>query len=153
MVREAIFNILGPDIIGARFADLFAGSGAVGLEALSRGADRLTLLDKKPIATRAIRKTLSLWDVGLDRARCWETDVFKLGANESEWARWDIVFLDPPRVIKDNFLDSLVKHGTLKPGALVIVERPAEKNCVIRSDCLQAIDQRVYGKTAVYFFN
>lgn len=152
MMREALFNILGDEIIGARFADLYAGSGSVGIEALSRGAQRVTFVEKSQQIAKTIRETLKHFQVDRDRARVWVNDVFKLGENPSEWSNWDIAFLDPPRMVKDNFLDVLVAHEILGSERIIIVERPVENCTPIRSEYLHLLDRRSYGKAEFYFF-
>ena len=94
-VREAVFSILGPDLIeGARVLDLFAGSGALALEALSRGASEATLVDSWSAAVSAIRRNLSA--VGAD-AEVRRQDALSYLRGASRAARqYDLVFLDPP---------------------------------------------------------
>ncbi len=153
MVRESLFNILGSAVIDARFADLFAGSGSVGLEALSRGAWRVTFVEKKKRAADDIRKSLAQWNVDLDRARVWNSDVFQLGQHPSDWAEWDIAFLDPPPQTDDNFLDRLIANRTLNSGTTVIVHRPAENSPLPHSGALGLQDVRKYGRSVLYFYS
>lgn len=153
MVREALFNILGNAVIDARFADLFAGSGSVGLEALSRGASRVTFVEKRKQTAADIKKTLSQCSIGTDRARVWDGDVFHLGQNPSDWAEWDIAFLDPPRKTGDNFLDMLVSKGTLVPGTLVVVLRPTDYPPALHSDAFRLLEERRYGRSALFFYS
>ncbi|MGI6458448.1 MAG: RsmD family RNA methyltransferase [bacterium] len=152
MIREALFNILGDMVIGARFADLFAGSGVVGIEALSRGASRVTFIDNEKKNIQLIEKNIASLNIGKDRARVWHNDVFKVSQNESEWAEWDIIFLDPPWLIKDNFMDSLVRSGTVIPGTLTILKRPSERTEKIASEYMSLLDQRDYRYGTFYFF-
>src|SRR5881394_1213907 len=86
-VREALFSILGP-LDGARVLDLFAGSGALGLEALSRGAAQATLVERAPAALRALRENVA--EVVAADARAY------LRAAREQGAQYDLVFLDPP---------------------------------------------------------
>ena len=151
-VRQALFNILGNQIVGARFADLFAGSGAVGLEALSRGAERVTFIENRRPTAEAIRATLASLAVGPERARVWHSDVFKLEDNPSEWSEWDIAFLDPPGSVKDNFLDVLLERDILAAGSLIIVERPVDRCPTLRPEMIRLLDQRTYGKTSLFFY-
>lgn len=153
MVRESLFNILGSAVIDARFADLFAGSGSVGLEALSRGASRVTFVEKKKRAADDIRNSLAQWNVDLDRARVWNNDIFQLGQNPNEWAEWDIAFLDPSPQTDDNFLDRLISNRTLNTGTTVIVHRPADSSPLLRSGALSLQDVRKYGRSVLYFYS
>src|ERR1700756_415011 len=94
-VREALFSILGADSLeGARVLDLFAGSGALAIEALSRGAAEATLVDSSAVAVDAIRRNLSA--LGLDaQVRRQRASVFLERARAAE-RQYDLVFLDPP---------------------------------------------------------
>lgn len=96
MLREALFNILQFQIEGARFLDLFAGSGAIGLEALSRGADHVTFVESDPQALQCIHKNIDLLGVR-DRSRIIKGDVAKtLSKLSSGDALFDVIFADPP---------------------------------------------------------
>jgi 16S rRNA (guanine966-N2)-methyltransferase len=91
-VRETLFNWLGTAIDGARCLDLFAGSGALGLEALSRGAAHVTFVERDAAAARALRERLVEWQAG--DARVERTDALRYLAGAPQ--PFDIVFLDPP---------------------------------------------------------
>ncbi len=153
MVRESLFNILGDEIIGARFGDLFAGSGVVGLEALSRGADRVTWIESNRQNIKRMKQNLAKLQVPKDRGRVWQNDVFRMPESESEWAEWDIVFMDPPDMIKEYFLDALISRGLLKPSTLIIIKRSPERGPAPKSKVLSLLDQRKYHKAILYFFS
>ncbi len=96
MLREALFNIIGPRIAGSRFLDLCAGSGAVAIEALSRGAAHATLVDNHPAALAVIRRNLEALGA-LERAAILRRDAIRAPddlARRGE--RFDFAFLDPP---------------------------------------------------------
>ena len=91
-VRETLFNWLQNDVIGARCLDLFAGSGALGLEALSRGAQSVVFVDQEPQIARYLRDTLA-------RLQCSSADVFSMDAQtylRDTTQQFDLLFLDPP---------------------------------------------------------
>jgi 16S rRNA (guanine(966)-N(2))-methyltransferase RsmD len=94
-LRETLFNVLAPRIEDARFLDLCAGSGAIGMEALSRGADHVTFVDRSRKACALIEENLDLLQIAEDRA-----DVQALSAENFVGRKhengWDIVFYDPP---------------------------------------------------------
>lgn len=122
-VRETLFNWLQHEIVGTRCLDLFAGSGALGLEALSRGAAHVTFVDREPRIGRHIAATL-------ERLRCTDADVVVsdaftfLSRGSSEL---DIVFLDPPFSLDVlPRIYPLLASGWLKPRAFIYVEAPAE---------------------------
>jgi 16S rRNA (guanine966-N2)-methyltransferase len=119
-VRETLFNWLSPRLPGARCLDLFAGSGALGLESLSRGAAHVTFVERDAAAVRELRARLAEW--GASGARVEQADAlrFLAGAQES----FDIVFLDPP--FESDLLTSaatLLEQGSwLASGAAIYIE-------------------------------
>ena len=126
-VRETLFNWLSLRISGARCLDLFAGSGALGLEALSRGADHVTFVERDAQAAQGIRTLLGEW---LSTAQGQRSDVVARDALEyvkRQPARVDGVFLDPP-FASTHVADVLARlvNGWLAPGAWVYVEQPAD---------------------------
>lgn len=123
-VRETLFNWLQPYVLGARCLDLFAGSGALGFEALSRGADHVTLVERDPTVGRHLKQTLK-------RLGATNADVVVEDARrflERSPQPFDIVFLDPPfdSALLDEALSKL-PHGWLAPNAHVYIESPAER--------------------------
>jgi 16S rRNA (guanine966-N2)-methyltransferase len=124
-VRETLFNWLQQQIVGARCLDLFAGSGALGLEALSRGAAHVTFVDSEPQVGRHLAQTL-------ERLRSSDATVIVEDARQflrGQPSAFDIVFLDPP--FAAGLLDSVcgqLEHGWLTPGAHIYVECPAERS-------------------------
>ncbi len=123
-VRETLFNWLAPRIAGARCLDLFAGSGALGLEALSRGAAAVTCVESDPVAARALAATVAA--LAPERGRVLEADA--LAFLEGEPAAFDVVFLDPP--FGSGLLATVTRvldaRGWLAPAAWVYLEAPAE---------------------------
>jgi 16S rRNA (guanine966-N2)-methyltransferase len=145
-VREAVFNLLGP-IEGERALDLYAGSGALGIEALSRGASEAWLVDSNPSAVEAIRKNVAR--LGLANARVVRTGVpsfLRSAARREE--RFDLVFCDPPyrlasRLARD--LGSLLAP-ILTPQALIVCE--SSRRQPLKLD-LPTVTERAYGDTLV----
>lgn len=124
-VRETLFNWLAPVIRGARCLDLFAGSGALGIEALSRGASEVVFVERLPAVARHLSETLA--QLGAERASVLRGDAEAF--LEGPAAPFDVVFLDPP-FAEDPLpavLRRLVAGGWLAPGARVYVERPAAR--------------------------
>jgi 16S rRNA (guanine966-N2)-methyltransferase len=122
-VRETLFNWLAPAIDGAKCLDLFAGTGALGIEALSRGAATCTFVERDAGLAAALRATLTRLKVADAEVRTEPAERFLGGAPRS----FDIAFVDPPFALGlwQPSLDALDKGGWLKPGALVYVESPA----------------------------
>jgi 16S rRNA (guanine966-N2)-methyltransferase len=132
-LRETLFNVLGPEIAGARFVDVFAGTGAVGIEALSRGAAEVVFIEKHPPAVALIRKNLESLGarsgatvLGTDALRGLE----KLAANRAakyteDSPPFDFVFVDPPYAAVEEYARVLRVLGSasfLAPGSVVIAE-------------------------------
>lgn len=127
-VRETLFNWLSPDIEGARCLDLFAGTGALGFEALSRGAASVDFVDNAPAAAAQLREDLSL--LPASGAGVHQADAFDYLARRRGGQRYDIVFLDPP-FADDRYRELcrlLDEGGWLAPGALVYLEQDRKQS-------------------------
>jgi 16S rRNA (guanine966-N2)-methyltransferase len=155
-VREAIFNILahgieGFSVEGARDLDLFAGTGALGLEALSRGARFCQFVDDDAAARGLIRRNADGLGV-IGQCKIWRRDATKLGPCAPQ-PPFDLVFADPPysRGLGHKALAALVAGGWLAPGAVVVLEE-AVKAQVSDVAGLTLLDRRVYGDTQVRFY-
>ena len=124
-VREALFDILGPRIRGARVLDLFAGTGAVGLEAVSRGAARAVFVERDRTAVRALRANLAALSVPRERARVVVADaVAAIGLLGRTELAFGFVFLDPPYAsdLARRALAALAGSAVLGAGALAVVQ-------------------------------
>ncbi len=123
-IRETLFNWLAPDIQGARCLDLFAGSGALGLEALSRGAGFSLLVEKHPLALQQLKHNLILLNASTGRAEQQDTLTWLAKGNTD--TPFDLVFIDPPFAL--NLWDSVANHleqgNWLASEALIYVEAP-----------------------------
>src|ERR1700693_2668466 len=151
MVKQAIFNLGGPGIEGAEVLDLFAGSGALGIEALSRGAVGVTFVDHQPRGLAILRQNLDV--LGLkERARIVRGDVVRwLEASPDVVKRASFVFLDPP--YDDLVLDRAL--GALDPGvggAPPVVAEHARRRRRPSLERLQVDRQRRYGDPMVTVF-
>ena len=147
MVKQAIFNMAGPDIEGASVLDLFAGSGALGIEALSRGAASVTFVDRQPRGLAILRQNLDV--LGLkERAKVVRSDVVHwLEASPDAIKGAGFVFLDPPYedVVLDRALRVLDREVE---GATVMVEHSRRQE-LPKLSRLTADRQRRYGDTMV----
>jgi 16S rRNA (guanine966-N2)-methyltransferase len=155
--RQAIFNILehapwAPALRGARVIDLFAGSGALGLEALSRGAAFCLFVETDADARGAIRGNAEA--LGLfGQVRIHRRDATDLGAKPAaDGEPFDLAFLDPPyaKGLGEKALAGLAHGGWLKPGAIVVFER-GRGEADLASDLVEALDARDYGAARVHF--
>lgn len=120
-VRETLFNWLMPVIEGSRCLDLFAGSGALGFEAASRGAADVRLIEREPAALSALRANVER--LAADNVRIDAGDALSL-LRQPPPARYDIVFVDPPydAGLAQPAIAALIEHGWLAPGGFVYVE-------------------------------
>ncbi len=145
-VREALFSVLAGRVDGARVLDLFAGSGALGIEALSRGAAEATFVDTAPAALRAIRANLDAIGTTADVRRA---DARRFLAGASAAARqYDLVFLDPPYRLAGRLGDELTAAlpAVLAPGAAVVAESDRRHELELG---LPILDERRYGDTLI----
>ena len=127
-VRETLFNWLNADIAGARCLDLFAGSGALGLEALSRGAQRVVFVEQAQVPARELRQTLALWGgESAAAAQLYVLDANRYLAGAAE--RFDVVFLDPPFAagLLKPVAERLEAGQWLTPGAVIYAECPSRE--------------------------
>jgi 16S rRNA (guanine966-N2)-methyltransferase len=141
-VREAIFSMLG-DIEGARVLDLFCGTGALGIEALSRGAGQATLVDTNPAAARRNLASLGLED----RATALRSDASRY-LRRAGPGSFDLVFCDPPYSLADRLaaeLDPLIRDA-LAEGGRVMVETSPERPLSLE---LPLINEGAYGDTLI----
>ena len=147
MVKQAIFNMVGPDIEGARVLDLFAGSGALGIEALSRGAAGVTFVDQQPRGLAILRQNLEALGFK-ERARLVRSDVVRwLEASPDVVGAADFVFLDPP--YDDAVLDrSLRVLDREVKGATVLAEH-SRRQQLPQLERLRLDRERRYGDTVV----
>lgn len=148
--RESLFNILaggrfGDPVTGAQVLDLFAGTGALGLEALSRGAAHVTFVDDGTKALSLIRQNIAL--CGAEA----ETTIVKRDARrlpQHEGAGFDLVFLDPPygKGLGELALTQALASGWIAPGALIIWEESA---AITPPEGVNLLDSRRYGDTVI----
>jgi 16S rRNA (guanine966-N2)-methyltransferase len=149
-VREAIFNLLingthGNPVPGARVLDLFAGTGALGLEALSRGASHVTFVDDGKAAEALIRANVAKLRVE-GETRLLRQSATRLGPNAAPPAT--LVFLDPPygKSLGEAALTAAAKGGWIAPSAMIVWE---EATAPLPPEGFTQIDQRRYGDTLV----
>jgi 16S rRNA (guanine966-N2)-methyltransferase len=163
--REGLFSSLGARVPGARFLDLFAGTGAVGIEALSRGASRAQFVESAPAAVKVIRENLrrtGLQDgaevTAADVGR-WLSRAGREPSGEPSGApadRFDVAFLDPPYAIASDGLDAVLQAisdtGLVDPGGLVVLTREA-KGYIPVIPVNWASDRRLsYGDAVIFAF-
>jgi 16S rRNA (guanine966-N2)-methyltransferase len=155
--RQAIFNILehaawAKGVRGLRVIDLFSGSGALGLEALSRGADFCLFVETDEAARGAIRENIDAMHL-FGRTRVHRRDATQLGVRPgADGPAFDLAFLDPPygKGLGEVALERLAAGGWLAEGALVMLERGADEGS-FNIEGFAELDQRQYGAARVHF--
>lgn len=147
-IRETVFNWLQAYSPGARCLDLFAGSGAMGLEALSRGAESVLFVERDLAAATAIRTALARFDA--TGGQVMQADALRF--LEHPTGRYEIVFIDPPfgADIISRCCELLEQHGWLKPGALIYLEQDRAKPVPSIPDNWSLHRQAKAGQVAYY---
>ena len=147
-VRGSLFNIIGENIKGAEVLDIFAGTGSLGLEALSRGAKNVTFIERDRIANKILNENIET--LGLSSI----TNTTQIGAStwidKNEKKIYDIIFADPPY---NNLQLSTVSRlgGLLKPNGLMVLSYPGSGE-VPPVDGVVVVDNRSYGTAALAFY-
>ena len=157
-VKESLFSKLESyDIIrGARVLDAFGGLGALGCEALSRGAASVTLLDTYPKAVAVIRKNVAAVEKAMGRTGSSSTRVQQSQALtyvKSASGPWDLVFVDPPYAMPNEQVSELLEALTpkLAEGAVVVVERSSRDPEPVWGEGLYCFSTRQHGETVLYY--
>ena len=149
--REALFNILSLKVRGARVLDLFAGSGALGLESFSRGAEEVVFNDYSKDSLAVLKKNLQTLKIPLsDKVKAYNYDY--VTCLESQNKPFDIIFLDPPYQFDYGViaLEKIVERGLLVENGIVVYERDRAFETEIAG--LEKYDERKYGKAWFAFF-
>lgn len=153
-VREALFNTLESmtTLAGARFADLYAGSGAVGLEACSRGADHVLLVESDPRAARTARANIATLGAGAT-VRLITRTVGSVLAAGPDGDPYDVVFADPPYALGEAQLDTVQKAlaSWLAPGGVVVIERSRRSPPLSWVEPVTGLAARRYGETTLWY--
>lgn len=125
-VKEGIFNVVQFDVPSARVLDLFAGTGQLGIEALSRGAAHCTFVDRRSDAVKLVRENLALCRLD-DRAQvlCGDSMAFLASARE----KYDLIFLDPPYAadLLERAIETIARFDILNEHGIIVAESPADK--------------------------
>lgn len=154
-VREAIFSILGTQVSRGRFLDLYAGTGAVGIEALSRGAAAVTFVESNPTAVQLLQKNLWACQL-LDRAQVHGGQAATFLKRKDWWGEpYDILFADPPYAAQDE-LDILIhawRPGLLSEHAVVMIEQDSRAELPGSIDHAMLVRRYQYGDTALYLYD
>ncbi len=153
-LRQAVFNILGIRVQNARLLDLFAGTGAVGLEALSRGASTVTFVERDARAVESLRGNVAALDFA-DRVHVISGDALPtLGHLEAAGELFDIIFVDPPYVrdLASRCMERLAQGGILSENGVLVVQAFHKTALPERDGVLVRFRERRYGESALTFY-
>ena len=151
-VRENLFNMLQGEIAGSRVLDLFAGSGALSFEALSRGAERAYMVENSKAATEVIKRNAARFKCEND-VSIFEGDVF-IALKYLEGKRFDIIFMDPPygKDFEKDVLNAIAQSGIISESGVVVIQYEAKKPLDgTVTDRFEVTDVRRYGRSAIMF--
>ena len=153
-VKEAVFNTIGQNQEGSHFLDLFSGTGGMGIEALSRGADSCVFIEKNTECVKIIYENLKI--TGLShRARVIKTDVFRgLAKLQGENQRFDFIYMDPPyfKTFYVPVIEAISERGLLKKDGVLIVEH--FKNIIFPEKVFELEQGKIkkYGDTVITYY-
>jgi len=154
-VREAIFSSVEHAVSGLddlRVLDLFSGSGAFGIEAISRGATEAVLIEKDLRAADTLHSNVA--NFGIKNARVVIADAFSEVSQKSGRGSFDVVFIDPPYLFEDDqvntLINQLVENDWLNEYALIVVERGSRSH-VVWPESVEELRKKVYGDTTIWY--
>jgi len=152
-VKEALFSIIGEEIVESTFLDMFSGSGAIGLEALSRGAQLAVFVDNNSECIRTIKKNLNKLKL-IEKFVVIHSDAFQIHKYIKD-IQFDIVFIDPPYQkieLQKKSLNYLLTKNMIHTNSLIILEAFSKKPLSFTTDKLSIIKEAKYGDTILYFY-
>ena len=154
-VREAIFSSVEHAVSGLddlRVLDLFSGSGAFGIESISRGATEVVLIEKDLRAADTLHNNVA--NFGIKNARVVIADAFSEVSQKSGRGSFDVVFIDPPYLFEDDqvntLINQLVENDWLNEYALIVVERGSRSH-VVWPESVEELRKKVYGDTTIWY--
>lgn len=152
-IKETLFNIIAPYIVDCQFLDLFSGSGAIGIEALSRGAEEVVLVENSPQAAACIRSNLERTRL-LDNAVLMTKDVFLALQHLNGRQRFDYIYMDPPyhQQLEKRVLEYLAESDLLKEDGTIIVEAAKDTDFSYLKDWGFCLMKRKEYKTNMHIF-
>ncbi|MGD0153922.1 MAG: 16S rRNA (guanine(966)-N(2))-methyltransferase RsmD [Thermacetogeniaceae bacterium] len=151
-IKEALFNILAVQVIDAHFLDLFAGSGSIGIEALSRGARQAVFVEKDPLTAALIRDNLAITGF-TSQGQVYVGDVLKaLTSLQKSGCRFDLAFIDPPfrQDLVTPSLARLLQLELIRPGGLIVTRSYVREKAMTE---IAPVRMRAYGDSVLRFYS
>jgi 16S rRNA (guanine(966)-N(2))-methyltransferase RsmD len=156
MIKEALFNVLGNRVMESDFLDLFAGSGSVGIEALSRGANKVVFVDSSGEAIKVIKENIANCGLASD-CELYRSDVFKaLDLIQRHGTRFDLIYIDPPFTNQRIFNEVMGVVGNLnilKYDGIVVIRTPRKKDIPPIFNQLQRYRVSNYGESNLNYYS
>lgn len=146
-VKENIFNVMGQFFAGGMALDLFAGSGNLGLEAISRGVDRAVFIDMSPAAIKVINGNIANLNLG-SQVEVYRNDAMRaLGVLAKKSRQFDLIFLDPPyaKIRITNLLSEILNKELIRSDGIIMCEFDAGQNVEFDEDEFGVLKREVYG--------
>ena len=151
-IRNALCNSIQAELPGATVLDAFAGTGALGIESLSRGAASVTFVEKGRTAQKVIASNLLALGIDESRARLFRARVSSFIAAHPD-AQFDIIFVDPPYYEINQHLSTVERLFTLlKPGGLMVLSKPGKCEELVAGDEIVVVDNRSYSNATLTFY-
>ena len=153
-VKKSLFDILGPRIQEGEVLDLFAGSGSLGIEALSRGAKEVIFVEWNSLCMKLLKENLEKLRAR-KKAVCFEENVLKaIGKLAREKRTFDLIFMDPPynKEVTIKCLRSIGKYDILNPNAILVIRHSRKESLPPEADDLNLWRQEHYGQTLLSFY-
>jgi 16S rRNA (guanine966-N2)-methyltransferase len=149
-VKGGVFNMLASLVPDCSFLDLFAGSGAMGIEAWSRGAEQVVFVEKNRRVYSLLQKNLQT--VGFCEANCMQTD-FSTAALRLAGKKFDIIYADPPywAELYPKIIETVRERQLLSADGVLALEHPKGKQLFTLDECWKLLQQKVYGDTMITF--
>jgi 16S rRNA (guanine966-N2)-methyltransferase len=150
-VKESLFNIIQAELLDARALDLFSGTGSLGLEALSRGATKITFVEQSSESLKILSKNIQMLEVAKE-VEVVRSDVFKyLKAAKDDFT---LVFIDPPftEQLAHSALQAISVSRVLAPGALVLIESAKKEHIEDEYSSLSLLDRRTFGDKSLSIY-
>lgn len=151
-VKETLFNILQNDVEGSMVLDLFAGTGSLGIEALSRGAAKVCMVESSPKSLSIIRENLQELQIkaGIDLI---PKDVFRF-LKQAQTIEFDLVFIDPPftEALAHKVMTAMAESDIPRAGGIVAIEASKQERIDTEYPNFEFLDQRPFGDKSLYLF-
>lgn len=153
-IKESLFQMIGPYFEGGKVLDLYAGSGALGIEAVSRGMDEAVLIDRNPQAITVIRENIKMTKEEDKFTFIKSSDKQAISQLSSKGIMFDLVFLDPPYADQEvaTIIQSLLDYNLLNETAVIVCETDKDSHLNLNSSELNLFKEKVYGQTKLSLF-